>query len=143
MPKTSETKVSASEAMANTMGFGFDVHLFLICPPHRSGMSAAPPSTPIRSCSTAAAPVGEIALQNQGRRHSVHHFFPLFGVFAAVENPESACAQIALLAREHGAEELVLGLPLNMDGSRGPRAEKAEAMAELLRQETGLPVALW
>ena len=58
-------------------------------------------------------------------------------------NPESACAQIALLAREHGAEELVLGLPLNMDGSRGPRAEKAEAMAELLRQETGLPVALW
>ena len=30
-----------------------------------------------------------------------------------------------------------------MDGSRGPRAEKAEAMAELLRQETGLPVALW
>ena len=58
-------------------------------------------------------------------------------------NPESACAQIALMAREHGAEELVLGLPLNMDGSRGPRAEKAEAMAELLRQETGLPVALW
>ncbi len=58
-------------------------------------------------------------------------------------NPESACAQIALMALEHGAEELVLGLPLNMDGSRGPRAEKAEAMAELLRQETGLPVALW
>ena len=58
-------------------------------------------------------------------------------------NPQSACAQIALMAREHGAEELVLGLPLNMDGSRGPRAEKAEAMAELLRQETGLPVALW
>ena len=58
-------------------------------------------------------------------------------------NPEAVCAQIALLAREHGAEELVLGHPINMDGSRGPRAEKAEAMAELLRQETGLPVALW
>lgn len=58
-------------------------------------------------------------------------------------SPETVCAQIALLAREHGAEELVLGHPLNMDGSRGPRAEKAEAMAELLRRETGLPVALW
>ena len=37
----------------------------------------------------------------------------------------------------------MLGHPLNMDGTRGPRAEKAEAMAELLRQSTGLPVVLW
>lgn len=57
--------------------------------------------------------------------------------------PEAAAEQIAALAREHGAEELVLGHPLNMDGSRGPRAEKAEAMAELLRTVTGLPVVLW
>ncbi|MCI8801852.1 MAG: Holliday junction resolvase RuvX [Oscillibacter sp.] len=57
--------------------------------------------------------------------------------------PEAAAEQLAALAREHGAEELVLGHPLNMDGSRGPRAEKAEAMAELLRTVTGLPVVLW
>lgn len=57
--------------------------------------------------------------------------------------PEAVAEQIAALAREHGAEELVLGHPLNMDGSRGPRAEKAEAMAELLRTVTGLPVVLW
>ena len=57
--------------------------------------------------------------------------------------PEAVAEQIASLAREHGAEELVLGHPLNMDGSRGPRAEKAEAMAELLRTVTGLPVVLW
>ena len=57
--------------------------------------------------------------------------------------PEAAAEQIAALAREHGAEQLVLGHPLNMDGSRGPRAEKAEAMAELLRTVTGLPVVLW
>ena len=56
---------------------------------------------------------------------------------------EAVAEQIAALAREHGAEELVLGHPLNMDGSRGPRAEKAEAMAELLRTVTGLPVVLW
>ena len=30
-----------------------------------------------------------------------------------------------------------------MDGTRGPRAEKAEALAELLRESTGLPVVLW
>ena len=57
--------------------------------------------------------------------------------------PEAVAEQLAALAREHGAEELVLGHPLNMDGSRGPRAEKAEAMAELLRTVTGLPVVLW
>ncbi len=57
--------------------------------------------------------------------------------------PEAVAEEIASLAREHGAEELVLGHPKNMDGSRGPRAEKAEAFAELLRAVTGLPVVLW
>ena len=44
---------------------------------------------------------------------------------------------------QHGAEELVLGYPKNMDGTLGPRAEKAEAMAALLKEATGLPVVLW
>ena len=57
--------------------------------------------------------------------------------------PEAVAEQIAALAREHGAEELVLGHPRNMDGTRGPRAEKAEALAELLRERSGLPVVLW
>ena len=57
--------------------------------------------------------------------------------------PETAAEQITALAREHGAEELVLGHPRNMDGTRGPRAEKAEAFAELLRAACGLPVVLW
>ena len=43
----------------------------------------------------------------------------------------------------HAMEELVLGYPKNMDGTLGPRAEKAEAMAVLLREATGLPVVLW
>ena len=42
-----------------------------------------------------------------------------------------------------GAEGLVCGLPQNMDGSEGPRAEKCAAFGELLRQETGLEVILW
>jgi putative Holliday junction resolvase len=58
-------------------------------------------------------------------------------------NPDEVARQIAALAAEHGADELVLGHPKNMDGSIGPRAEKAEAMAETLRALTSLPVTLW
>jgi len=57
--------------------------------------------------------------------------------------PEDAAERVAALAREHGAEELVLGHPRNMDGTLGPRAGKAEAFAALLREVTGLPVTLW
>ncbi|MDY3281106.1 Holliday junction resolvase RuvX [Dysosmobacter sp.] len=57
--------------------------------------------------------------------------------------PEAVAEQVAALCREHGVEELVLGHPINMDGTRGPRSEKARAMAELLRAATGLPVTLW
>ena len=56
---------------------------------------------------------------------------------------EVVAQEVARLAREHGVEELVLGHPINMDGTRGPRSEKAQAMAELLRAATGLPVTLW
>ena len=45
--------------------------------------------------------------------------------------PEAVADQVASLAREHGVEELVLGYPKNMDGTLGPRAEKAQAMGEL------------
>lgn len=57
--------------------------------------------------------------------------------------PEAAADRIAALAREHGAEELVLGHPINMDGTLGPRSEKARAMRKLLEERTGLPVVLW
>lgn len=57
--------------------------------------------------------------------------------------PEAVAERVAALAREHGVEELVLGHPINMDGTRGPRSEKAQAMAELLRETTSLPVVLW
>ena len=43
--------------------------------------------------------------------------------------PEAVAAEIQRLIAEHGVTELVLGHPLNMDGTRGPRAEKAEGCA--------------
>ena len=57
--------------------------------------------------------------------------------------PEVVAEQIAALAAEHGVEELVLGHPINMDGTRGPRSEKAHAMKTLLEEATSLPVVLW
>ena len=44
-------------------------------------------------------------------------------------------------ARDVGT--LVLGLPKNMDGTEGPRAEKARALAELLKADGAPAVVLW
>ena len=57
--------------------------------------------------------------------------------------PEAVADQICSLITEYGVEELVLGHPINMDGTRGPRSEKAQAMKALLEQRTSLPVVLW
>ena len=57
--------------------------------------------------------------------------------------PEAVAEQISALAKEHGVEELVLGHPINMDGTRGPRSEKAQAMKALLEETISLPVVLW
>ena len=57
--------------------------------------------------------------------------------------PEAVAEQIAALAQKHQVEELVLGHPINMDGTRGPRSEKAHAMKALLEERTALPVTLW
>ncbi len=47
------------------------------------------------------------------------------------------------LVQEYGVTELALGWPKNMDGTLGPRAEKAEAFAKELEAAFGLPVKLW
>lgn len=51
--------------------------------------------------------------------------------------------RIAVLAAEQGAEQLVVGHPRNMDGSRGESAKRAEDFAEKLKKLTGLPTELW
>jgi putative holliday junction resolvase len=47
------------------------------------------------------------------------------------------------LAAERRAAGLVLGLPINMDGSEGPRAQSTRAFARNLARLTALPIALW
>ncbi len=58
-------------------------------------------------------------------------------------NMERAAKRIAEAAKERDVGTLVLGLPKNMDGSEGPRAEKSRQFRELLIAESGLPVILW
>jgi len=47
------------------------------------------------------------------------------------------------LIKEHKAEAVVVGHPLNMNGSGGKQAEAAKRFAERLGQAAGLPVILW
>ena len=56
---------------------------------------------------------------------------------------DRAVEQIADVVRENDVGTLVLGLPKNMDGTEGPRAEKSRAVAKLLTDATGLSVTLW
>ncbi|MDO5153721.1 MAG: Holliday junction resolvase RuvX [Eubacteriales bacterium] len=58
-------------------------------------------------------------------------------------NTEKAIAGIVRLAEENQVGEIVVGLPKNMDGTEGPRAQLCREFAEKLRQATGLPVTMW
>ncbi|MEM6827240.1 MAG: Holliday junction resolvase RuvX [Pseudomonadota bacterium] len=51
--------------------------------------------------------------------------------------------RIAELIKDRGVVGLVLGLPLNMDGSEGPRAQSSRAFARNLDSAFSLPVMLW
>ena len=50
---------------------------------------------------------------------------------------------IAELARREGVAHLVVGLPLNADGSAGRQARRAEQFARVAERVVGLPVELW
>jgi len=52
-------------------------------------------------------------------------------------------ARLSALAKERSVVGFVLGLPRNMDGSEGARAQSTRAFARSLLKAVGLPVALW
>ncbi len=51
--------------------------------------------------------------------------------------------QIAEHARQRRAEAMIVGLPLNMDGSFGPQAVKARALGRRAAEASGLPLEFW
>ena len=61
----------------------------------------------------------------------------------ARKNFTADARRLLALAGERAAVGLVLGLPINMDGSEGPRAQSTRAFARNLTKLTELPIALW
>jgi putative Holliday junction resolvase len=61
----------------------------------------------------------------------------------ARKNFTADAARLLTLAQERRAAGFVLGLPINMDGSEGPRAQSTRAFARNLAKRTRLPIALW
>lgn len=58
-------------------------------------------------------------------------------------NMEKTIAQISAMVKESDIGEIVVGLPKNMDGSEGPRAELCREFAQKVEETTGLPVKMW
>ena len=52
-------------------------------------------------------------------------------------------ARVCEVAKEIGAELIVIGLPLNMDGTEGERAIKSRKLAKTVEIWSGLPVRMW
>lgn len=52
-------------------------------------------------------------------------------------------AALLALADERGAQGYIIGLPVNMDGSEGPRAQSCRAFARNLAGLTAAPIAFW
>ena len=59
------------------------------------------------------------------------------------QSPKADLEKVKTLVEEHEISLIVLGLPKNLDGSIGPRAQEVERLAEKIGASTGLPVELW
>lgn len=58
-------------------------------------------------------------------------------------NQDRTIEELLRLIQENGVGEIVVGLPKNMDGSEGPRAELCRQFARRLEEATGLKIAMW
>ena len=95
---------------------------------------------------TEASAIGNIIVQMWGRGGigSLDEARQIVGAFygytaSAIDVGHHA----ADVVRAEGVERIVLGLPKNMDGTEGPRAEKSRMVAQRLTDATGLEVVLW
>lgn len=62
--------------------------------------------------------------------------------FIEEESPSKVAEELTRLAAHHRANEIVIGLPLNMDGTEGESAADVRRLAKRLEESTGLPVLL-
>ena len=64
-----------------------------------------------------------------------------FGTLERINRNEDM-RRLRELVRDHNVKQIVVGLPLNLDGTRGEMAEEAERFAQRVRKQTGVPVEL-
>ena len=60
-----------------------------------------------------------------------------------VRSPVQAAREVLALCRERRVERIVVGLPLNMNGSRGAMARGVEEFVRLLESMVKVPIELW
>ena len=58
-------------------------------------------------------------------------------------NFEKCIDKVSQKAKELEAEMIVVGNPINMNGTEGPRSDKCKEFAQKLRKLSGLPVEMW
>ena len=58
-------------------------------------------------------------------------------------NTEKLLMDIVRLVKENQVGEIVVGLPKNMDGTEGGRAQLCREFARLVQEATGVPVTMW
>ena len=60
-----------------------------------------------------------------------------------VKNEDDAITQISGFIKENSVEEVVVGLPLNMNGTEGPMTREVTAFANKLKEKAGVPIKMW
>lgn len=58
-------------------------------------------------------------------------------------NAEALAEKIVEIANDKKAEQIVVGLPRNMDGLKGFRADACEALGDIIKSKTNIPVVFW
>lgn len=58
-------------------------------------------------------------------------------------NVDKAIADIVRLVKENNVGQIICGLPKNMDGTEGPRAQLCREFGAKVAEATGLPVVMW
>ena len=56
---------------------------------------------------------------------------------------ENDLARVQKICKQYETDRILCGLPRNMDGSEGPRAELCREFATVLGEATGLPIVMW
>jgi putative Holliday junction resolvase len=65
------------------------------------------------------------------------------GVETVTGDMDAAVARICELAGQYGADAIVVGYPLNMDGTAGPRAERTDLFAARLEERSKIKAVKW